>query len=165
MKVLTRRLPPSEFVTGQLQCGAAVHVPFPPKGHCPDTIAACERVLVAGIMPESHLPARSVRSPDKLGDRLSALEGTGVDSPILVAGDRAAYGSPYPDTPALLGSGPLADHGLRRSGVPSHSETDPLLGPADLDCSASAQGGIRPGDGFGALGDNAVCVLAAPALA
>ena len=58
---------------------------------------------------------------------------TGVDSLMLVAGDRASPAGPYPDTPALLDSGLLAEHRLRRLGVTSYPEGHPLVGPADLD--------------------------------
>ena len=133
VEVLAGQLPPPEVLAGHLPRGAAVYVPFPPKGRWPDTVAACQRVLAAGMKPVPHLPARSVRSPDELGDWLAALVETGVNSLMLVAGDRAAPAGPYPDTPALLDSGLLAEQGLRRLGVTSYPEGHPLIGPADLD--------------------------------
>ena len=133
VEVLPGQLPPPEVLAGHFPPGTAVYVPFPPKGRWADTIAACERVLAAGMKPVPHLPARSVRSPDELGDWLSGLVETGVDRLMLVAGDRAAPAGPYPDTPALLDSGLLAEHGLRRLGVTSYPEGHPLVGPADLD--------------------------------
>ena len=133
VEVLARKIPPPEVLVGHLPRGAAVYVPFPPKGRWPDTIAACERVLAAGMKPVPHLSARSVRSPDELGDWLSALVETGVESLMLVAGDRAAPAGPYPDTPALLDSGLLAERGLRRLGVTAYPEGHPLVGPTDLD--------------------------------
>ena len=105
----------SEVLAGQLPHGTAIYVPFPPKGRWADTIAACTRVLAAGMTPVPHLAARSVRSRGELDDWLGALVETGVDSLMLVAGDRAAPAGPYPDTPTLLESGLLSDHGLRRS--------------------------------------------------
>ena len=89
VEVLAGQMPASEVLAGHLPRGTAVYVPFPPKGRWADTIAACERVLAAGMKPVPHLPARSVRSRDELGDWLSALVETGVDSLMLVAGDRA----------------------------------------------------------------------------
>ena len=133
VEILAPQMPPPEVLAGHLPPGAAVYVPFPPKGRWPDTIAACERVLAAGMKPVPHLAARSVRSPDELGDWLAPLVETGVDSLMLVAGDRAAPAGPYPDTPALLDSGLLAEHGLRRLGVTSYPEGHPLIAPADLD--------------------------------
>ncbi len=133
VEILAPQLPPPEVLAGHLARGCAVYVPFPPKGRWPDTVAACERVLAAGMKPVPHLPARSVRSPDELDDWLSALVETGVDSLMLVAGDHRVPAGPYPDTPALLDSGLLAEHGLRRLGVTSYPEGHPLVGPAELD--------------------------------
>ena len=133
VEVPARQMPPPEVLAGHLRRGTAVYVPFPPKGRWADTIAACERVLGAGMKPVPHLPARSVRSPDELRYCLSALVETGVDRLMLVAGDHAAPAGPYPDTPTLLDSGLLADHGLCRLGVTSYPDGHPLVGPADLD--------------------------------
>ncbi|WP_419938759.1 methylenetetrahydrofolate reductase [Candidatus Palauibacter sp.] len=133
VEVPARKVPPPGVLAGHLPRGAAVYVPFPSKGRWPDTIAACERVLAADMKPVPHLSARSMRSRDELGDWLSALVETGVDSLMLVAGDRAAPAGPYSDTPALLDSGLLAEHGLRRLGVTSYPEGHPLVGPVDLD--------------------------------
>jgi methylenetetrahydrofolate reductase (NADPH) len=83
--------------------------------------------------PVPHLPARSVRSAGELDDWLAAAVETGVDALMLVAGDLATPAGPYPDTPALLDSGLLAEHGLRRLGVTSYPEGHPLIAPADLD--------------------------------
>lgn len=132
-EVLARQLPTPEVLAGHLPRGAAIYVPFPARGRWPDTIAACQRVLAAGMRPVPHLPARSVRSPDELGDRLSALVDTGVDSLMLVAGDHTAPAGPYPDTLSLLYSGLLAERGLRRLGVTSYPEGHPFVAPADLD--------------------------------
>lgn len=133
VEVLAGQLPPPEVLAGHLPRGTSVYVPFPPKGRWPDTIAACELVLAAGMKPVPHLAARSVRSPDELDDWLSALVEAGVNSLMLVAGDRTTPAGPYADTPALLDSGLLAEHGLRRFGVTSYPEEHPLVGQADLD--------------------------------
>ncbi len=133
VEILPGRLPPPDVLAGHLPRGASVYVPFAPKSRWPDTIAACEQLLAAGMKPVPHLPARSVRSPNELDEWLSALVEAGADSLMLVAGDRATPAGPYRDTPALLDSGLLAEHGLRRFGVTSYPEGHPLVGPADLD--------------------------------
>ena len=133
VEILASQLPSPEVLAGHLPRGASVYVPFPPKGRWPETMAACERVRAAGMKPVPHLVARSVRSPDHLDERLSAAVDAGVDSLMLVAGDRATPAGPYADTPALLDSGLLADHGLRRLGVTSYPEGHPLVGQTDLD--------------------------------
>ena len=133
VEVPAGKVPSPEVLARHLPSEFAVYVPFSPKSRWRDTIAACKRVLAAGMKPVPHLPARSVRSADELGDWLSALIETGVDALMLVAGDRRLPAGPYPDTPALLDSGLLTEHGLRRLGVTSYPEGHPLVAPGDLD--------------------------------
>ena len=133
MEILPGQLPSPEVLAGHLPRATSVYIPYPPKGRWPDTIAACERALAAGMKPVPHLPARSVRSAGEFDDWLAALVETGVDSLMLVAGDRRTPAGPYPDTPALLDSGLLVEHGLRRLGVTSYPERHPLIAQADLD--------------------------------
>lgn len=133
VEILPGQLPAPEVLAGQLPRGTSVYLPFPPKGRWPDTVAACGQVLAAGLKPVPHLPARSVRGAEELDEWLSGLVETGVDSLMLMAGDRATPAGPYPDTPALLDSGLLVDHGLRRLGVTSYPEGHPLIGQAALD--------------------------------
>ena len=133
VEIVPGQLPSPEVLAGHLTRGTSVYVPFPPKGRWPDTITACGEILAAGLKPVPHLPARSVRSAEELGDWLSAVVETGVDSLMLMAGDRATPAGPYPDTPALLDSGLLAEHGLRRFGVTSYPEGHPLIAQANLD--------------------------------
>ncbi len=133
VEVVAGQVPSPGVLAGHLPRGAAVYVPFPPKGRWADTVAACEQVLAAGMKPVPHLPTRSVQSPEDLDDRLAALAGTGVASLMLVAGDQATPAGPYPDTPALLDSGLLARHGFRRLGIASYPEGHPFVPQADLD--------------------------------
>ena len=133
VEILAGRVPSPERLVGHLPRGTSVYVPFPPKARWPDTTAVCKRVVEAGMKPVPHLPARSVRSAGELDEWLSALVEAGVDSLMLVAGDRPTPAGPYPDTPTLLDSGLVADHGLRRLGVTAYPEGHPLVGQADLE--------------------------------
>ena len=133
VEVLAGRVPAPEVLARHLPPGAAVYVPFPPRGRWPETVAACKRVLEAGMRPVPHLAARSVRGRGELDDWLAELVEAGVDSVMVVAGDRGAPAGPYPDTSTLLDSGLFVDHGLRRLGFASYPEGHPVVGPADLD--------------------------------
>lgn len=132
VEVLARKVPPPDMLADLLPRESAIYVPFPPRGRWVDTVAACERARAAGMRPVPHLSARSVRSRDELGDRLAALAEARVDAVMLVAGDGAAPAGPFADAPALLDSGLLAEHGVRRLGVTAYPEGHPLAGPADL---------------------------------
>ncbi|MCZ0935435.1 MAG: methylenetetrahydrofolate reductase [Gemmatimonadetes bacterium] len=133
VEILPGQLPSPEVLASHLPRATSVYIPYPPKGRWPDTIAACEQALAAGMKPVPHLPARSVRGAGEFDDWLAAAVDTGVDSLMLVAGDPATPAGPYPDTPALLDSGLLAEHGLRRLGVTSYPEGHPVIAQADLD--------------------------------
>lgn len=133
VEILPGQMPSPEVLAGHLPRATSVYIPYPPKGRWPDTIAACEQALAAGMKPVPHLPARSVRSAGELDDWLASAVETGVDALMLVAGDRATPAGPYSDTPALLDSGLLAEHGVRRLGVTSYPEGHPLIDRADLD--------------------------------
>lgn len=132
VEVLANKVPSPDVLAGLLPRGAAVYVPFPPRGRWPETVAACERALAAGTRPVPHLVARAARSRDELGEWLAALVEAGVDAVMLVAGDGAAPAGPYADTLAVLDDGLLAEHGVRRLGVTAYPEGHPLAGPADL---------------------------------
>lgn len=132
-EILPGQLPSPEVLARHLPRATSVYIPYPPKGRWPDTIAACEQALAAGMKPVPHLPARSVRSAGELDDWLAGVVETGADAVMLMAGDRATPAGPYPDTPALLDSGLLAEHGLRRLGVTSYPEGHPVIAQADLD--------------------------------
>ena len=133
VEVLASRVPRPEILRGHLRAGTDVYLPSPPKGSWPDVIDACKRGLAAGMRPVPHLAARSLRSSGELGERLAELAEAGVDAVMLVAGDRAAPAGPYPDTPTLLESGLLAEHGIRQLGVTSYPEGHPFLRPDDLE--------------------------------
>ena len=133
VEIAPHRLPPADALARDLPRGTSVYVPFLPKARWRETPAACERLLEAGMRPVPHLPARMVSGPDKLANRLSGLADAGVDSLMLVAGDRATPAGPYGDTLALLDSGLPARHGFTRIGVAAHPEGHPLVPQADLD--------------------------------
>ena len=124
-----------ESLARRLPRGASVYVPFLPKGRWRDTVAACERILAAGMKPVPHLLAREQRSAAELGERLSQLAGAGVDSLLLVAGDRAQPAGPYPDALAVLESGLLVERGFRSVGVAAHPEGHPLVDRGRLDAA------------------------------
>ena len=126
-----------ESLARHLPRGASVYVPFLPRGRWRDTVAACERILSARMKPVPHLLARGLRSAAELDARLSELDGAGVDSLLLVAGDRAEAAGPYPDAPAVLDSGLLAEHGFRSLGVAAHPEGHPFVDRGRLDSALS----------------------------
>ena len=133
VEIAPHRVPPADVLARRLPRGTRVYVPFLPKGRWRETTAACELLLAAGMRPVPHLPTRMVSGPDALATWLSELAETGVDSLMLVAGDRATPAGPYHDTLALLDSGLLARHGFTRLGVTAHPEGHPFVPQTELD--------------------------------
>lgn len=112
--------------------GTRVYVPFLPKADYRETVAACATLVACGLVPVPHLPARSVSGSGQLDDWLGSLRGVGVDSLLLVAGDRDRPAGPFDDTLGLLDTGALKDHGFYRIGVAGHPEGHPVADKATL---------------------------------
>jgi len=74
-EILPGQLPSPEVLASHLPRATSVYIPYPPKSRWPDTIAACEQALAAGMKPVPHLPARSVRSAGELDDWLAGVSG------------------------------------------------------------------------------------------
>ena len=126
VEVMPRQLPAADALARLLPRGATVYVPFPPKAERGQTVAACRRLLAAGMQPVAHLPARSLEGPRELGGWLGNLGDAGVDSLMLVAGDGTPKG-PFADTLGLLDSGLLGEFGFRRLGITAYPEGHPAI--------------------------------------
>lgn len=120
-------------LSGLLEPGRAVYVPYLPDANYEATVAACRGLVADGLVPVPHLPARAFRSRHELADRLAELTAAGVDAALLIAGDRAVPAGPFADTLAVLESGVLEGSGIRRIGVAGHPEGHPAAHRRELD--------------------------------
>lgn len=120
-----RQVLAAENLAGLRPAGGAVYVPFLPGADFADSLAACQRLQAAGLTPVPHLPARAIASRDQARDWLAALAETGVNRLMLIAGDRTTASGPFADTPALLASGLVAEHGFFDLGVAGHPDGHP----------------------------------------
>ena len=132
VELAPRQLRDDAYLTEHLPVGTEVYVPFPPKAHWHETVAACRRLLALRLVPVPHLAARSVRDAAALDARLAQLADAGVDSLLLIAGDAAQPVGPYRDACAVLETGKLLEHGFRRVGLAAHPEGHPKASAADL---------------------------------
>lgn len=131
VEAMPRQLPPGDALGRLLPCGATIYVPFPAKASRRATVAACKRLLEAGMQPVPHVPARGLKGERQLAAWLGDLANAGVDSLMLVAGDGAPKG-PYADTLDVLGSGLLAEFGFRRFGIAAYPEGHPSIADEPL---------------------------------
>ena len=135
LEIAPRQLAGMPTLPEELLPGTEVYVPFLPKARWRETVQACQQLQRFGMTPVPHLTARSVASAGELDDRLAALAASNVDRLLLIAGDQAKPAGPYADTLAVLDSGKLVAHGLRRFGVAAHPEGCSFATAADLDAA------------------------------
>ena len=133
VELAPRQLAECDRLGDQLPLGTEVYVPYSPKARWRETVVACRALLDEGMVPVPHLAARTVDDAGMLDDRLAELADSHVDSLLLVAGDAARPTGAYHDTLAVLDSGKLLAHGIRRLGVAAHPEGHPKASAADLD--------------------------------
>ena len=126
VEMTPRQLRATPVLTRLLPRGATVYVPFPLKARRGQTVEACGRLLEAGMQPVAHVPARSLESASELAAWLTELADVGVDSLMLVAGDRTPQG-PFADTLDVLDSGLLGEFGFRRLGITAYPEGHPEI--------------------------------------
>ena len=132
VEAMPRQLPATDALRRLLPRGATVYVPFPPNTRRDETVAACVRLLEAGMQPVAHLPARGLAGAQELAAWLSDLADAGVDSLMLVAGDGVPKG-PYADTLDVLASGLLHEFGFQRLGITAYPDGHPTIADAALE--------------------------------
>ncbi|WP_156168237.1 methylenetetrahydrofolate reductase [Grimontia sp. AD028] len=112
--------------------GIRVYVPFLPSSNFEDAFETCKTLLIWGVVPVPHLPARAVPSEEKLREWLLALKVLGVKQLLLISGDIETVQGPYADTMQLLQSGLLQEYGIESFGVAGYPEGHPHAEQATL---------------------------------
>lgn len=111
-----------------LPAGTSVYVPFLPKADFADTVVACRRIAAEGLRPVPHVAVRAVPSLGMLSENFRMLADEGVDSLLLIAGDRRQAAGPFQSTLAVFDSGLLQRYGFDKVGVAGHPEGHPDAG-------------------------------------
>src|SRR5690625_960952 len=116
-----------------LRSGTKVAVTFLPGSDFSGTVTTARRLRAEGFEPLPHLAARSFSSAQALEDGIASLVGeAGVEEVIVLAGAVPKPLGPYDSSMALLESGLLDRHGIKRIGVAGHPEGSPDIPEADL---------------------------------
>jgi methylenetetrahydrofolate reductase (NADPH) len=116
-----------------LPAGTAVSVTFLPGETMDARVAAAAAVRRLGFEPVPHISARRIGSEAELKTFLSRLrDEAAITRAFVVAGDPPRPEGPYEDALAVIRSGLLAEHGVRRVGVSGYPEGHPDIAEAAL---------------------------------
>jgi methylenetetrahydrofolate reductase (NADPH) len=121
----------AERAAALLPAGMTVYVTALPGADPDDLVDAAVRLRAGGQVPVPHIAARGIASAyelDRLLGRLAAE--AGVDDVLVVAGSVKRPAGVYPSSMAVLSSGLLEQHGIRRVAVAGHPEGSPDIGEA-----------------------------------
>jgi methylenetetrahydrofolate reductase (NADPH) len=96
-------------------------------------VAMAVRLRRAGFRPVPHVTARALASLSALEDYLARATGeAGVDHVLVVGGDRDRPAGPFDSSLAVLCTGALQRHGVRRVSIGAYPEGHPAIGPKAL---------------------------------
>jgi methylenetetrahydrofolate reductase (NADPH) len=119
-----------------LDPGTSIYISMPPGQPYLGSVMLAARIRRAGFRPVPHIAARALASPAGLEDFLSRLVGeAGVDSALLIAGDRPQACGPFESSSRLLETGLFQRHGVVNIGVAGYPEGHPVLTTEQLDAA------------------------------
>ena len=137
-------LTPGEALTTGLDAlppGTRVYLPAIPSAAFADTLRAAERLASAGLVAVPHVAVRALADAAALEQRIATLAAAGVSELLLVAGSIPTPGA-LPATLAVLESGLLEAHGIRRVGVAGHPEGSPDIATDELDAALAGKNAV-----------------------
>jgi len=116
-----------------LPAGSRVFISHLPKQTWEETESASRAVRDAGFDPVPHIPVRLLPDEATLDRVLGAFVGNaGVREVLLISGDYPEAVGPYSTVAAVLRTGLLSRHGLKRVSIAGHPEGHPKAALADI---------------------------------
>lgn len=113
--------------------GTAISIPFIASDDPASRVRAATDVRKHGFEPVPHISARRIASSEALDVFLFDLAREAkVEQVLVIAGDVSAPLGPFEDSLAIIRSGLLAKHGIKRVGVGGHPEGHPSVSLQDL---------------------------------
>lgn len=112
--------------------GSRINITFLGNETPDSRIRAARACRDAGFVPVPHISARRLASRRALEEFLQALQLLGVEEVFIVGGDPSSPEGPYADALAIIESGLLQAHGVRRVGITGYPEGHPRIADADL---------------------------------
>lgn len=133
LEMTARDLPDLEAAASLIPPGTRIPVAYLPNETAEGRILAARRIRELGFIPIPHIAARRFSSEAELEAFLAGLQAeAAVDHAFIVAGDAATPMGPYADALAVIQSGLLAKHGIRRVGISGYPEGHPDIDDARL---------------------------------
>ena len=118
---------------GEIPAGTQISVTFLPGEDVDARVHAAVTARKLGYMPIPHLSARRLASEAELDEFLTRLVSEAqADSVFVVAGDPKEPMGPYEDALAIIKSGLLVKHGIRKVGISGYAEGHPDISEAKL---------------------------------
>lgn len=113
--------------------GSRVNITFLGNEDPETRVRAALACREAGFLPVPHISARRLASQQALEEFLQALQLIGaVEDVFIVGGDPSSPQGPYRDSLAVIESGILQSHGVRRVGITGYPDGHPQIADADL---------------------------------
>lgn len=112
----------------EIPSGTRVNVTALSRESEADRITAIAELVDLGLRPVPHIAARALTSTRRLRSLLSRLDAVGAtDEIFVIGGDRKESAGPFGSGLELIRSGLLAEHGVRRVGIPAYPEGHPFI--------------------------------------
>jgi methylenetetrahydrofolate reductase (NADPH) len=149
-----------------LDPGTSIYISMPPGQTYLNSVMLAARIRRAGFRPVPHIAARQLASRAVLHDYLVRLAGdAGVDSVLLIAGDRGLPSGPFDSSAALLETGLFQRFGIRNIGVAGHPEGHPVVASDKLDAALAEKKALAQRAGLSMWVVTQFCFEAEPVLA
>jgi len=133
LEMTGKDVPKLEEARSAIPPGTRINVTYLANEDLPMRVAASRAVREWGFLPVPHISARRLRSQEQLEEFLTALQEVGATEEVfVVGGDPTTPEGPYEDSLAVIESGLLQRHGVKRVSVSGYPEghpgiTDPVL--------------------------------------
>ena len=122
-----------------LEPGASIFLNFGPRDSWPGAADAAAAIRRAGFNPVPHLAARYFTGDRELAGFLARAEAAGVEEALLVGGDVDRPRGPYDSSLALLETGLLERHGIRRIAIAGYPEPHPRISASATSAALQAK--------------------------
>ncbi|MGH3169341.1 MAG: hypothetical protein ACRDN0_26100 [Trebonia sp.] len=133
-----------------IPAGTPVQLAFPDSADLAERVSTARAIKEAGFTPVPIIAARRLQTQAMLQDYLAVLREAGAgESVLVVAGDPAQPRGPYPDATAVISSGLLEEHGVRRVSIASHPGGHPAVAHGALWAALDAKTAALSRQGLG----------------